>query len=479
MIIGSGGVEFSSQPTPSWQKASIRVLSSILETAELVRSRSISPVDLARDCLARIERLNPTLNAYITVTAESALEQARQAETEIQHGGWRGSLHGIPLALKDLIDTAGVRTTAASALFKDRTPAQDAEIVTKLKDAGAVILGKQNLHEFAYGGSSLISYYGEVRNAWNPEHIAGGSSGGSATAVSAELCYGAIGTDTAGSIREPAALCGVVGLKPSYGLVSTQGVIPLSQSLDHVGPIARTVADCAAILEVIAGGDYCRLLQQHLPAPWRIGVPRKFFYEDLDLEIASAAEQAFAMLDTMGVKLREIDLAVPTDRTLQAAEAYAYHAQFVARTPELYQPETLRLINAGQHITSDQVAASQRELSQVREQIREIFRQVDLLVTPTTPVAAPRISELKQNPELLRERELQLLRNTRPFNVWELPAISVPCGFTSGGLPIGLQIAGPRHGELSVLQLAHAYEQSTEWHKRRPRGAGALAREDF
>ena len=231
------------------------MLTSIVETGELLRKGKLSPVELTKNCLAQIEKLNPTLNAFVTVTAELALTQARAAEAEILSGHWRGPLHGIPLALKDLIDTAGIRTTAASALFKDRVPTDDAEVVRRLKEAGAVLLGKQNLHEFAYGGSSMISYYGEVHNPWDPARIAGGSSGGSAASVAAGLGYGAIGTDTAGSVREPAALCGVVGLKPTYGRVSVRGVIPLSLSLDHIGPIARTVSDAAVMLQVIAGHD--------------------------------------------------------------------------------------------------------------------------------------------------------------------------------------------------------------------------------
>jgi aspartyl-tRNA(Asn)/glutamyl-tRNA(Gln) amidotransferase subunit A len=447
------------------------VQDSILSAAELVRARSLSPVELTRDCLARIEGLNSTLNAFITIPAESAMEEARQAEAEIQRGHWRGRLHGIPLALKDLIDTAGIRTTAASALFKDRIPNQDAEIVSKLKNAGAVILGKQNLHEFAYGGSSLVSYYGEVRNAWNVEHIAGGSSGGSATAVAAGLCYAAIGTDTAGSIRQPAALCGVVGLKPSYGLVGTQGVIPLSPSLDHVGPMARTVADCAAILEIIA--DKGSVIAYHsklneLPTPFRVGLPRSFFYAGLDPEVASALDQSLSVLRAIGADVREIDLPVPTDRTLQAAESYAYHSEFVARNPDLYQRETLSRIKVGEQTTHDQIAALRRELAQLREKIQQVFRDIDFLVTPSTPVAAPSISEMKRIPDLLRDRELELLRNTRPFNVWGVPAISVPCGFTQAGLPLGLQIAGPGNGELAILQLAHRYEQATKWHQRKP-----------
>jgi aspartyl-tRNA(Asn)/glutamyl-tRNA(Gln) amidotransferase subunit A len=462
------------------QKRGRRLPAPILELAELLRTKRLSPVELARDCLARIERLNPALHAFITVTAESALSQARQAGTEITEGRWRGPLHGVPLALKDLIDTAGVRTTAGSALFEDRIPNEDAEVVRRLKAAGAVILGKQNLHEFAYGGSSMVSHFGEVHNPWNPDHIAGGSSGGSAAAVAAGLCCGSIGTDTAGSIRDPAALCGVVGLKPTYGRVSARGVIPLSPSLDHVGPITRTVADAAVMLQAISGfdsndptsvdvpvGNYIAALGQN-PRSLRVGIPRAFFYADLDPEVASAMDQALAVLPGMTAEIREIELPVPTDRTLQSAESYAYHAGLIARHPELYQPETLQRIQAGAGISAAAVAQCRKELEQARSEIDRVFKQVDLLVTPTTPIPAPTLAELKQDPEQLRPRELHLLRNTRPFNVWGLPAISIPCGFTSGGLPIGLQIAGPHWQEAWVLQLAHAYEQATAWHQRQP-----------
>jgi len=456
------------------------LLESISEISESLHRGSVSPVELAADCLARIEKLNPRLNAFITVTAESALAQAHQAEAEIRRQEWRGPLHGIPLALKDLIDTAGVRTTAASSLFRDRIPPEDAEVVRRLKQAGAVLLGKQNLHEFAYGGSSMVSYFGAVRNAWNAEHIAGGSSGGSAAAVAAGLGYGAIGTDTAGSIREPAALCGVVGLKATYGRVSARGVIPLSISLDHVGPIARTVADAALILQAIAGfdgrdqasadvpvEDYIADLRKN-PKPLRIGVPRKFFFEDLDPDVASAMNHALSGLAAMGAQLRDLELPVPADRTLQNAEAYAFHAEWVARSPELYQPETLRRIRAGENVTQETLLECRRELARARRDIAATFADLDLLVTPTTPVPASSIADLKQNPDLLRPRELLLLRNTRPLNVWGLPAVSIPCGFTPAGLPIGLQIIGPHWGEAKLLQFAHAYEQATAWHKREP-----------
>jgi aspartyl-tRNA(Asn)/glutamyl-tRNA(Gln) amidotransferase subunit A len=447
----------------------------------LLRKKQLSPLDLTKGCLARIERLNSSLNAFITLTADSALAAARAAESEIAEGKWRGPLHGIPLALKDLIDVAGIPTTAASAVFQNRIPHEDSEVVRRLKGAGAVLLGKQNLHECAYGGSSIVSYYGDVHNPWNSARIAGGSSGGSAAAVAAGLCYGAIGTDTAGSVREPAALCGVVGLKPTYGRVSARGIIPLSLSLDHVGPIVRSVADAAAILQVIAGHDprdpnspavpvanYRAMLGESV-AGLRIGIPRAFF-EDIDPEVASAVEQAVSVLGGMVAEVEQIELSMVTDRTLQSAEAYAYHAEFLARTPELYQPETLRRLQAGAKIGPADLDKSRRGLQRARQEIGQMFKRVDVLLTPTTPVPAPTIAELKQHPDQLRPRELVLLRNTRPFNVWGLPAISVPCGLTKAGLPIGLQISAVHWQEARVLQVASAYEQATEWRKRWPMG---------
>jgi Asp-tRNA(Asn)/Glu-tRNA(Gln) amidotransferase A subunit family amidase len=372
-----------------------------------------------------------------------------------------------------------VRTTAASALYKDRIPAQDAEVVQRLRQAGAVIVGKNNLHEFAYGGSSLVSYFGDVHNPWDPGRIAGGSSGGSAAALVAGLAYAAIGTDTAGSIREPAALCGCVGLKPSYGRVSSRGVIPLSLSLDHVGPLARTVEDAAIVLQAIAGYDAGDITSVDMPVAdyvsalregaksLRVGVPRAYFFEDLDAEVAQAMEHALGGISTLVAEVREVQLEVPTDRRLQAAESYAYHAANVAKSPELYEPETVRRIRSGESVSAAEYMERRRELDEARRSIGQVFADVDLLVTPTMPMPAPAIADLKANPEALRPAELKLLRNTRPFNVWGLPAISLPCGFTQGGLPIGVQIAGPHWREDLVLRLAHAYELATAWHKRK------------
>jgi len=435
-------------------------LRSIAEVSDLIQRGDVSPVELTRECLNRIEELNPTLNAFITVTADSALAEAQLAETEIRSGNWRGPLHGIPIGLKDLIDTAGVRTTAASAVFKDRVPTEDAEIVSKLKAAGAVILGKQNLHEFAYGGSSLVSQFGLVRNPVNPEFITGGSSGGSAAAVASGMCYAAIGTDTAGSIREPAALCGVVGLKPTYGLVSTRGIIPLSQSLDHAGPITRTVEDAAMVLEAIAErpADHRVNFKTNLKR-LRVGIPRTFFFDDLNAEVASSVEHAIADMAKLGAEIHDIDLAVSTDRTLQAYESYRFHREMVAKSPELYQSETLRRIRSGEKITNEQYEIARLHLESERAQIADLFHKMDVFVTPTTPIPAPRISDLMGDPAQLRPAELLLLRNTRPINVWGLPAISVPCGVTPSGLPIGLQIVGSHGREANVLRLAYEYEQ--------------------
>src|SRR5271154_1078020 len=328
-------------------------LETIVELAPRLRRKEVSPVELTRACLDRIEKLNPALNAFITVTAESALAEARTAEVEISRGEWRGPLHGIPVALKDLIDTAGTRTTAASGLFEHRVPTEDAEVVRRLRRAGAVILGKNNLHEFAYGGSSLVSFFGDVHNPWNTGHIAGGSSGGSAAAVAAGLCYAAIGTDTAGSIREPAALCGCVGIKPTYGRVSARGVIPLSWSLDHVGPLAATVGDAVVVLQAIAGYDALDVGSADVPVPdyvsglrdgaksLRVGIPRAYFLDELHDEVREAVEQALAVIGTLVADVRDVQIEVSSDRTVQAAESFAYHAENVAKTPELYQPETL------------------------------------------------------------------------------------------------------------------------------------------
>jgi aspartyl-tRNA(Asn)/glutamyl-tRNA(Gln) amidotransferase subunit A len=452
------------------------VLHTICELSRKIRDRSISPVELTHECLARIEKLNPILNAYITVDAEAALDRARVAEREIYRGAYLGPLHGIPIGIKDIIDTAGLRTTAASALYKDRVPSEDAVVVHRLRAGGAIILGKQNMHEFAYGGSSMISYFGEVRNPWDTARIAGGSSGGSAASVSAMLGFAAVGTDTAGSVRLPAAYCGVVGLKPTYGRLSTRGVIPLSSSNDHVGPIANSVYDAALMLQVMAGGgpvDPCVKPSfvsafDELPTNLRVGVPRKFFFDDLHPDIAEAVDNAIAIFAGLHAEIHDVELEVPNDRTLVRAEAYAFHEALIAGSPELYQPATLERIRSGANISADEVARATRDLEASRAAIRKVFDGVDVLLTPTVPIPAPVIDDLRKHPDNLRQQELIMLRNTRPFNVWGIPAISVPCGFTKDGMPIGLQLATAAWEGNVMFQAAQAYEQATEWHKWQP-----------
>ncbi len=452
---------------------------SIRELGDQIRKKKVSPVDLTKACLARIDRFNHALNAFITITAESALEQARAAEAEVMRGKWRGPLHGIPIALKDLFDTAGVRTTAASGVFKDRVPTDDAEVVRKLKSAGAVLLGKTNMQEFAFGGTSIISYFGAVHNPWELSHIPGGSSGGSAAAVAAGLCYGALGSDTAGSVRIPASHCGIVGLKPTYGLVSIRGVVPLSWSLDHVGPMARTVADTALLLQAIAGYDEQETTSEKINVPdyspaigakvssLRIGVPREFFFADLDPEIDAAMKEALSVLGKLTGGLRDVSVQGDKMETLRdvvrAAEAYAYHREYVAKTPELYQPLILKRIQAGANVTTPAYIQGRRDLAEVRRKAEKWIDGIDVLVTPTLPIPPAAISDPHA------DDILPAVRNTSPFDVNGWPAISLACGFTRGGLPLGLQIVGPDGGESVVFQLAHAYEQATEWHKRRPK----------
>ncbi len=450
------------------------------ESSDLIRARRLSPVELTQAYLSRIERLDPRLNAYITVTAELAVEQARRLESELMNGGWRGPLHGIPIALKDNMDTAGIRTTAASALLADRVPSSDAEAWRRLQEAGAVLLGKLNMHEFAYGGTSSISHFGPVRNPWNLEHIPGGSSGGSAAAVAARLCAAALGTDTLASIRQPAAYCGVVGLKATHGLASIRGIIPVAESLDHVGPMTRTVADPARVLEAIAGfdardpvsvraetADYPGVLDGPT-ATLRVGVPRTPFYETLDEDVETAIAAALGVLAGLTAGTRDMELPPMPDFPVLLAEAHAWHARHLSdpANHRLYDRVTLeRLLAAGEFSAASYIAA-RRELAIARHAVVETFAGVDVIVTPTTP-GLPEEIRRAQNPAEASGAEISV-RNTFPFNVFGIPTVSVPCGFSRGGLPIGMQISGPPLGEAVVLRLAHAYEQATEWHTRQP-----------
>ena len=425
----------------------------IQQASGLIRTKAASSVEVTRACLARIEKVQPLLNAYITVTGDQALAQARMLDAELQRGKWRGPFHGIPIALKDNIDTAGVRTTGASQLFKDRVPDEDAEVARRLKNAGAILLGKLNLHEFAYGGTSAVTYFGPVHNPWDTTLTPGGSSGGPGAAVAADLCFASIGTDTAGSVRIPASYCGIVGLKPTYGRVSIRGIIPLSWSLDHAGPMCKTVEDTATMLNVMAGYDPQDTTTVDVPIPdyvralrnptskLRLGIPRRPFFDDLNPDVGKAIDTALAMLAKMTAGM--MDVALPESAgaaTIFSVEAYTYHSPWITKTPELYSPPIRAALQRGADIKAETYANALRDLAKARRDIKKVFSSVDLLVLPT--MADP------------------------PFKI---PTISIPCGFTSAGLPIGLQIAGAPWAEPSIFALAHAYEQATQWHTRHPK----------
>ncbi len=440
----------------------------LTEAAEQIRTRRLSPVELTRACLAGIERLNPVVNAFITVTADLALEQARRAEAEINAGRCRGPLHGVPIGLKDLFDTAGVRTTAASNQYRNRVPSRDAEIVRRLKDAGAVILGKLNMHEFAFGMSGVVSAFGPTRNPWNVKRITGGSSSGSGAAVAAGLCVVAMGSDTSGSIRCPSALCGLVGHRPSAGLLSCEGIVPLSTSFDTVGPMTRTVRDTAILMDVFSGGSgFVQSLEDPV-LPLKIGIARKKFFDDLDPEVSTCLEGALKTLTRMVSQVHEVDVPAEGFRTMFDAEIYEFHEAMIANTPELYDPRTLFRLKNCAGISATNYIREQRRLVAFRTNAARIFEEMDLIITPTVPVPAPKLAGVEELavPDVRPFEVKYLLRNTAPFSVLFWPTISVPCGFTSGGLPVGMQISSRPGGDSMCLRLANAYEQATEWQKK-------------
>jgi aspartyl-tRNA(Asn)/glutamyl-tRNA(Gln) amidotransferase subunit A len=424
------------------------------QAAEAIRTRQLSPVELTKHCLTRIQFLDLELNSFIAVAHDLAMVQARAAEKEIAAGNYRGSLHGIPIALKDLIDVEAERTTAASAVCADHAAAKDAEVTQRLRKAGAIFLGKTNLHEFAYGGSGVISAYGPVQNPWDSKRITGGSSSGSAAAVAAGLCFMALGTDTAGSIRLPASYCGVVGLKPTHGLVSTEGVVELSRSLDHVGPITRSVEDSRIAMGVLA-----EMNDEESPSSPRIGVVRKFFLDNAQAEIVQVWEAAISKISKeFGQSFREIEIPISNDRTLQKAESYQAHKQFLGERSHLYDPQTLQRIKSGGDTTPKQIEALQADLKQFRTMSARVFSNVDIVATLTVPIEPPRIADLQNSPEL-RPTELMMLRNTRPFDVLGWPTITIPCGLTSSGLPVGLQLSAGFLQERCLLDMAARCER--------------------
>ena len=451
------------------------------ELSMRIRAKEVSPVVVTQAVLERIERLNPKLNAYLTVMAHQALAEAHAAEREIASGWYRGPLHGVPVAVKDLCATKGVPTTAASKILADWVPDEDSAVVRRLREAGAVILGKLHLHEYAFGATGLNPHYGPCRNPWDTERITGGSSSGAGAAVAAGLCYAAIGSDTGGSIRIPASLCGIAGLKPTYGRVSLAGVLPLAWSLDHLGPMARAARDCALVLQAIAGHDPDDPSSADAPVEdWpaaldaglrglRIGVPTSFAYDQTEPDVAAVFQEAVAALERLGAQVKQVDLPVLQDYWAVASvvllgEAAAYHKQNLEQRPQDYGDDVRLRIQIG----LEQKAADYVLAARTRDEVRRtcdrlLLSDVDLLATPTTIRTAVPIREAEQE-----DPTLGLTRLTGAFNLTGQPACSVPCGFTEGGLPVGLQLVGRRFDEGTVLRAAHAFEAGSGLPRPRP-----------
>jgi aspartyl-tRNA(Asn)/glutamyl-tRNA(Gln) amidotransferase subunit A len=444
--------------------------------ASALRERRVSSVELVRAALDRIERLNPSLRAFLTVLPERALERAAQCDRESAAGAIRGPLHGVPVAVKDLFDMRGIPTTGGAIIYDGVPATGDAAAVEKLEAAGAVIVGKLNLHELAYGVTSENPHFGTVRNPWNQEHSAGGSSGGSGAAVAAGLVFAALGTDTGGSIRIPAAFCGTVGFKPTFGLVSRYGTQPLGFSLDHVGPLARSVRDAAAVLDVIAGYDsrdpasVANPVAGYVPAEIcsiggiRIGIPDPDVWQPIDREVEEAVREAIGRAGSLGAEVTRVSLpdweAVNTvGQVLLLAEAAAVF-EYVERREEV-GPDVRALLDQGRLLPATDYIHAQRLRRQFQIEFRKVWSQVDCLITPAVPIAAPRLG---QNAISLGQAEQPVrplaTRFSRPFNVLGVPAISLPCGLTSYGLPIGLQIVGPTFQDALVLRIAAALEDS-------------------
>ena len=460
------------------------------DLSRLVNDREVSPVEIVEAHLARIDATEPVLNSFITLLPDEARAAAQRAEREIQAGNYRGPLHGIPVGLKDLYNTAGVRTTSGSRIFDTFIPSEDCTVAARFREAGAILLGKLNLHQFAFGPTGENPDYGHMHNPWNPELIAGGSSGGSGSATAAGQCTITTGSDTGGSIRIPASLCGIVGLKPTYGLVSRYGLTPLSWSLDHPGPMVRTVEDAALALNIIAGHDPKDVASAQVEVPdyataltgsdgvgvrgLRIGVPKEYFQVPLDPQVERAVQEAISLLESMGAAVTEVSFPMFHDSqaisgAILVAEAAAYHRDLLlAQGHKLYPPVRLRL-EAGLFITAADYLRAQQARTLFNRQARELLEHVDLLAGPTEPVTAPQLLAARvQAGEEEVGTTAALTQYTRPYNITGFPAISLPCGFSDVGLPIGLQLAGRPFDELTVLRAAHAYEQATDWHKRHP-----------
>jgi aspartyl-tRNA(Asn)/glutamyl-tRNA(Gln) amidotransferase subunit A len=446
----------------------------IHEAASLLKQKEISPVELTQSHLRRIQQYDQRLNSFITLTPELALQQARQAEMEIMQGTYKGALHGIPLALKDLYETQGIRTTAGSIFFADYIPEADAAVVQKLKEAGAVILGKSNMHEIALGVTNENPHFGDCCNPWDLSRISGGSSGGNAAALAAGLCMGAMGSDTGGSIRIPSALCGVVGFKPTYGRVSLRGVIPLSWNLDHAGPMARCVRDVTILLQAIAGYDPEDAWSVDVPVEdlisdpisglqgWRIALAVDDYFinaEFVDREVLQAIQKAAQVFEDLGARVEQVPFPYARDAAMAnglmtPADAAAFHHQRLSDNPQGFGLDVLKRLQTGAAYTSTEYSLARRMQTILRCKFNEFFNEFDLLLTPTTPITAP----TRGSADAV-ERARLLTRFTAPFNLTGLPALSIPCGWSKDKMPIGLQIVGKAWAESKIILAGELYEQ--------------------
>jgi aspartyl-tRNA(Asn)/glutamyl-tRNA(Gln) amidotransferase subunit A len=457
---------------------------SITQLAEQIRKRTVSPVEVTRAYLGRIQTLDSKLNSYITVTAEHALQEAKAAEVQIRAGTYLGPLHGIPLAHKDIIATKSIKTTCASKVLKDQVPDYDATVIERFHAAGSVLLGKLNMNEFATITPS--PYFGRVNNPWNVERTPGGSSSGSGVAVATGLCAGSLGTDTGGSIRIPAAFCGIVGLKATHGRISLFGVTPLSWSLDHVGPMTRTVQDTALMLQALAGYDARDLGSSDAPVSdytakltgeikgLRLGVPSRFFPEYTDPEVKKAFDASVKVLAGLGAQVEEVTLPAlddvwPIAQVIMNGEANVWHEPYLQTQAEDYAPQVRKFLERGKPTLATDYVKAQRARAQFRQEMLAACANIDALLTPGELIPPP---SHEARSVTINGREVSLMAAlisaTCLFNVTGQPALTVPCGFTTAGLPIALQIVGKPFDEATVLQVGHAYEAHTSWHERRP-----------
>ena len=460
----------------------------ISELGRLIAGKEVSPVEVVQAYLDRIEALDGKLKAFITVCRDDALAAAKNAETAVMSGQAVGPLHGVPIGLKDLFATKGTRTTGGSKILADWIPEDDATVVARLKDAGAIVLGKLNMHEFAYGPEGLNAHYG---NAWNPwdahtHRMPGGSSSGSGVAVAAGLCAAALGSDTGGSIRIPAALCGLTGLKPTYGRASRAGVLPLAWSMDHVGPMTRTAADAALLLAPMSGYDPRDPTTSVLPVPdyraaltgdikgLRVGLFRPFFLESAGMVLRQAVEGAIKRLEEQGAVVEQVALesaahVAGASFAIVAAEALAYHDEWMRTRPGDYGADVRDRLRLGAFVSATQYLKAQQARQLIRNEVDALLAKLDVLIAPATPIVAPPVGQTEVVVEGERhDVRSSLIRLTRPFNLSGHPVCAVPCGFTVAGLPMGMQIVGRPFDEATVLRVADAYQRVTDWHTRRP-----------